>query len=165
MVYDVPMKTIPVTLGKSVIVDDEDYDALSAYKWCLNGADRQYALRRTTKEEGNYLQLMHRQIMGVGKFSDNGIYVDHINGNTLDNRKSNLRFSTNQENARNSKKPSNNTSGHKGVFHYKDRDRYRAFIKYDGRQVHIGMFDTLDEAAEAYRNKAVELFGAFARFE
>jgi len=151
--------------GHVILVDDEDYEALSAFKWCLNSGKNKYAIRRTTNAEGGHLQLMHRQIMGVGRFSDNGIYVDHINGNTLDNRKENLRLATNQQNAVNSRKPKNNTSGLKGVIFYPKQNRWRAFIKFNYKQIHLGMFGTKEEAHAAYCAKAIELYGEFARFE
>lgn len=90
--------------------------------------------------------------------------VDHINGDKLDNRVANLRLATNAENCRNRGAQSNNTSGHKGVgWHKRDR-KWQAYIAVDGRQKCLGNFDTLDDAAAAYRAAATIMHAEFARF-
>lgn len=86
--------------------------------------------------------------------------VDHINGNKLDNRKSNLRICTDAENARNSSKKSGNF---KGVQWRSDKHKFRARIMDNGKEIFIGYFTNEIEAAKAYDTKAKELFGEFAR--
>jgi HNH endonuclease len=88
--------------------------------------------------------------------------VDHIDGDTLNNRWRNLRLATASQNAMNSKRPRSNTSGHKGVFI--DRGRIRAAIKVDGKKLYLGHFETVEEAAAAYQNAALKYFGEFARW-
>lgn len=88
--------------------------------------------------------------------------IDHINGNPLDNRISNLRLSSSKENSRNSKKPKNNSSGYKGVASAKGSPRYRAYICVNRRQLHLGMFDTKESAQEAYNAAAIKHFGEFS---
>ena len=87
---------------------------------------------------------------------------DHKNNQPLDNRKENLRLCTNQENAFNSSKPRNNTSGAKGVSWNKRDRKYEAYISC-GKRRNLGMFTDLIEAAKAYNAAALELFGEFAK--
>ena len=102
---------------------------------------------------------MHRFIM---KPKSNE-YVDHINGDKLDNRKENLRICTKKENQRNQKVRKDNTSGYKGVALMAGK-YWRAYITSGGsRQKHLGNFKTKEEAARAYDEKAKEYFGEFAR--
>jgi hypothetical protein len=112
-------------------------------------------------------KLMHRIVMGV---TDPKIFVDHINGNTLDNRKENLRLCNNTENCRNSKKSVNNTSGYKGVSYvpwsgkWLRNKPWRAYIVVDRKQISLGMYKTKEEAHEAYKQAAVKYHGEFANF-
>lgn len=93
------------------------------------------------------------------------LQIDHIDGNKQNNTPSNLRLATNQDNQRNVKIQRNNTSGFKGVTYEKNRNKWKASI-YDGtRRINLGRFDSPEEAHLAYKNKAFELFGAFARYE
>lgn len=89
------------------------------------------------------------------------LQVDHINGNTADNRLSNLRLATNQQNAANQRTPKNNTSGTKGVS--ARNGRWVAGIKIDGVRIHLGTFNTRELAAAAYAAAASSAFGSFAR--
>lgn len=88
--------------------------------------------------------------------------VDHINGNTLDNRLSNLRVCEHKENRRNSKINLNNSTGYKGVDFVKSKNKYRARIKYNYKEIHLGMFNNAKEAASAYNKAAFKYFGKFA---
>jgi hypothetical protein len=89
-----------------------------------------------------------------------GQHVDHINGNKLDNRKSNLRIVTNQENCFNS---SRKTGKYKGVSYVKSRGKWLAQIMKDYKNYFIGYYDTDYAAAVAYDKRALELFGTHAR--
>lgn len=100
---------------------------------------------------------MHHEILNVSEL------VDHINGNIQDNRKSNLRVANRQTNAANCKIHKHNTSGYKGVSYIKALKKYRAYIMHNDRQLYLGLFQTAEDAAKVYDDKAVELFGDFAR--
>ena len=92
--------------------------------------------------------------------------IDHIDGNTLNDRWENLREATSQQNSWNSKLVSTNTTGYRGVSYIKDLNRYRACISVgNGKSKHIGYFNTAKEAGEAYLKKAKELRGEFVRDE
>jgi len=110
----------------------------------------------------------HRLIYQIANSIDilpSDIQIDHIDGNKQNNNPSNLRIATNQDNQRNVKIQRNNTSGFKGVTYEKNRNKWKASI-YDGtRKINLGRFKSPEEAHLAYKNKAIELFGEFARYE
>jgi hypothetical protein len=147
---------IPLTQGHVAVVDACDA-RFAERKWCASiKRGRPYAMRKCG---GRYL-LLHREILGVTA-SDRR--VDHINGNTLDNRRCNLRLATNSENMRNRGPPRNNTSGFKGVSWDASHGQWRADVTVNGVVRRPGRFDTAEEAARAYDKAARELHGAFAR--
>lgn len=152
------MKEIQLTQGKVALVDDEDYDYLMQWKWCAHKVyNTYYASRKYTKSK-NPLEgsCMHWRIM-------NGKMIDHIDGNGLNNQKSNLRFCTNSQNQMNMRSNINSTSKYKGVC-WKTRDKiWVAQIKLNQKVKHIGSFKNEEDAARAYDAKAKELFGEFAR--
>lgn len=91
-------------------------------------------------------------------------FVDHIDGDTLNNNLSNLRWCTREQNNYNSHCYPNNELGVKGVQFRKDCNKYRARIRYKTKLINIGNYNTVEEAKDAYNNKAKELFGEFANF-
>lgn len=148
------MTEIPLTQGKSAIVDDCDAH-LARFKWfAVQRSKTWYAVRR-----GRYL---HRVILNPPV----GVDVDHISGDGLDCRRANMRLASRGENIRNSRRRSDNTSGFKGVTCDRRspplRKPWKATIHVDGRQVSLGRFSTAEEAGEAYRDAALRLHGAFA---
>jgi hypothetical protein len=113
-------------------------------------------LRTATGQTTGYL---HRLTLSP---EDCSIEVDHINGDSLDNRRENLRPSMRHENARNSGTRRNNTSGFRGVHWCKREQRWKAYIRVNGKLIHIGYFDVFAEACAA-RVAAEKLYhGAFA---
>lgn len=139
------MPKIKLTQEKYSLVDVEDYGELSTNSWCLSSSG--YAKRGTKKLGKTTIHYMHRQIMGYPQG-----YVDHINGDKLDNRRKNLRVVNQSINGHNRHKINkNNTSGHRGIWFDRSRNKYCAEIwvnykKYSKR------FDTLTEALKQ-RNK------------
>ena len=105
--------------------------------------------------------FMHRVILNPPE----GMDTDHINRNPLDNRRCNLRISTRTQNNANSKLRVNNTSGRKGVSWDKYRCIWSASIRIHGKTIHLGRFNELEQAANAYSEKARVLFGVYARIE
>ncbi len=153
------MKTIPLSNGMNAIVDDIDFPALAALKWCIHSQG--YARRRGTSGANGKqsILLMHRVIINAPR----GFQVDHINGNRLDNRRSNLRLATNAENGANQMLSSKNTTGAKGVYFHRQRKKYCAMICSNGRREHLGLFSNIEAASAAYDAAARRLFGEFAK--
>lgn len=152
------MKTIELSQGKIATVDDGDFEELSRHKWFYSQGYAGRNLPMTNGVRDGQIR-MHQAIMGVR----GEVRVDHENTDTLDNRRANLRICTHQQNGFNRGKNQNNTSGRKGVSWCKCTERWRATIMVDNKAIHIGRFNSKEEAASAYANAARELHGEFAR--
>lgn len=148
------IRFIPLTKGKVAIVDAKDYEWLSQHKWYASQKRNGFYACRHSKGKVIY---MHRVIMKAPQ----GLFVDHIDGNGLNNRRSNLRVCTVSQNHQN-QRFRGGLSRYKGVCFLKKINKWRANIGFDGRRMHIGCFDNEIEAAKAYDRKADELFGEFA---
>lgn len=146
---------LPLSTGGVSKIDASDFDALSRHKWRKSkfGRGNPYVIRST----GGRVLLLHRELVGAGP----GQIVDHINRDTLDNRRENLRLCTIAENSRNTVAlPRHNTSGFRGVCRM--RQRWAAMIKVAGRQVFLGTFVAPEDAARAYDKAAALYHGDFA---
>jgi len=154
------MKLIPLTQGQFAIVDDEDYEYLSQWKWYAHKNPRgYYAVRASRTPPGRKRVHLHREILNP----PDGMDCDHINGDGLDNRRCNLRVCTRAENARNQQPQDGYSSRFKGVTRIKQTGKWRVRVKVDGRSTHLGYFTDEIEAARAYDRAARELHGEFAR--
>ena len=154
------MKRIPLTQGKFAIVDDEDYDWLNQWKWCVQKNHRRYYAMRGLYEDGIKIKTlrMHRVILKPIK----GFETDHINHNGLDNRKSNLRLCSHQQNMQNQRGNQNTSSRFKGVTFEKNISKWRGQLRHNSKTYHLGCFDIEIDAAIAYDKKAQEVFGEYA---
>lgn len=137
------MKTIPLTRGRTTIVDDADYKWLSKFKWHYDGA---YAARGVSKKQGKKLR-MHCALLPPIK----GKLTDHINRDKLDNRRANLRYVNAMESTLNQRR-ADNKSGFRGVqIRSKEGElMWAASTNLRGKRRHIGCFATAEEAARAY---------------
>lgn len=147
--------------GEQALVDIEDFMAHGHLRWSFRGPHGNKYVRlakRIGKSTTNI--AFHRLIMGATKLQ----IVDHINGNVLDNRKTNLRFCTVAQNRANAKKRSGGISKFKGVTYSPlGKRKWGAVIKHNKKKIYLGCYETEIEAATIYDQAARELFGNFAR--
>lgn len=148
-------RKIPLTQGKFAIVDEADYDELSAHRWHLHQCGSGLYAARCA---GGRLILMHRQILNAPA----GMLCDHKNHDGLDNRRSNLRLCTPAQNQHNSRPQINCRSAYKGVSWNRQAKKWQARIGRNGQTIFIGYYDYEQDAAIAYDDMAAELFGEFA---
>jgi HNH endonuclease len=146
---------IPLSQGQSALVDDEDFEWLSKYKWGFYGP-KNYAQNGARNRKPQTI-LMHRLILDAPK----GLVVDHIDGNGLNNQRSNLRLATRRQNAHNRPKQANNQSGFKGIS--KHHRRWKATIRANGKCIYLGLFKTAELAGAVYDQAALKFHGEFAR--
>lgn len=142
--------------GKSAIVDDCDYEKLKKYNWYCTPAGYVYGERMVARDLGHH--FMHRIVC----CPPDGMCPDHINGNPLDNRKSNLRPVTPSQNLMNTRIRKNKSSKYKGVWWNDIAKFWYSSICKDGESIHLGNFRTQRDAAIAYNQAAIQYFGEYA---
>lgn len=156
------MKEIPLTQGQAALVDDDMFDFLNQWKWWAQwnpGTKSFYAAQHAGSRRFRPTIYMARLIMQTPK----GFDCDHINHQTLDNRKSNLRNCTRSQNTMNSHLRSDNTTGSKGVRLH--RNKFQARIMVNGKIVFCKDFPTLEEAIAAREEAVRKYHGEFANIE
>ncbi len=136
-----------------VMVDDEDYEWLRQYEWQV---DRHNSVK--THAPGMKGKLIHRLILNAPEHLE----VDHIDGNRLNNQRSNLRLATSSQNKMNRGPRKDNTSGYKGVSWHSQRLKWTARVKAGQKYIHLGLFDSKEAAALAYNSAARQLHGEYA---
>lgn len=151
------MQIIVLTQGKFAIVDDEDYQELSKYKWYVGS--RGYAIRHPKMIKGirkGHI-AMHRIIINA----PDGMEVDHRDGNRLNNQKVNLRICTRKQNLHNQKTAKNNKSGYRGIS-YRNKDQvWVASLACDGK-IYSRWCKTKQKAIETWNMLAKKYYGEFA---
>ncbi len=148
------MKEIPLTKGFVALVDDEDFERLSVHRWHMVTA---YAGRKVRNGDRVGATMMHRELMSPPP----GMVVDHINGDTLDNRKNNLRVCTPSQNKTN--RICIGKSGFKGVESRRNGSVWVVRMNRESKQLYFGRFRSAEEAARAYDEHARKIHGEFAR--
>jgi hypothetical protein len=162
MVIEIPLSKKGKYAGLfTAIVDDVDAD-LAQSNWSV--VNQRYAQKNYPDNKKGY---MHRIVLErvLGRKLEHNEDVDHINEIKLDNRRENLRLATRIQNSANRGKNKNNTTGYKGVMWLPKRKQFIASIKFNYKRIQLGYFTTAEEAHEAYKAKAIELHGEFAKFE
>jgi hypothetical protein len=143
------MKTVPISNTQLVaLVDDDDYDKIKGYTWRLNGDG--YVIT------GDGTIALHRLIV-------NNNMTDHKDNDKLNCQKYNLRSTTHRLNGGNRRLGKNNTTGFKGVSYCSNAQKYKATICFFGKNKHLGYYDNINQAAIAYNNAAIKLFGEHAK--
>lgn len=144
---------LKLSSGLVALIDAADAWVCEGNRWVADWRGENCYVSRNIKRKKQYL---HRLLANPGP----GECVDHINGNTLDNRRSNLRCCSRQQNAWNgkSRKPK---SGHKGVVAH--HEKWSARLTINGKNLYLGLYSSPTEAALAYNEAAVQHFGEFAR--
>lgn len=159
------MKQIELTQGKFALVDDEDYEELNKYKWYANYSPNTktfYAVRNySVGKKKQKAVKMHRHIMQLKGYDISGKVIDHINHDTLDNTKGNLRVCTHSQNLMNAKMPRRNTSGFRGVTLIQSK-YWIAQININRKQTYLGSFKSKEDAYEAYISAREKYYGEFA---
>jgi hypothetical protein len=150
---------ITLTKGYEAIIDAEDVPLVQGYNWsALVTRKNVYAMRRCNTR-GSI--LMHREVACTPK----GLETDHINLNTLDNRSVNLRIVNQSQNSMNTTKPVTNTSGVKGVYWNKEKCKWQAQIKVNGKNRYLGRFSCIEDAKKVHREAAINFHKGYVRFE
>lgn len=154
-------RTIPLTQGQVTTVDIGDFDWLNQWKWCALWSKHGkcfYAARTSVSATGRRGTIrMHRFILDLSGKTEG----DHKNGDTLDNRRFNLRPANHQQNSRNRKHRIDNQSGFRGV--YSDGIAWRAQIRISGKLKSLGRFGSAESASAAYENERRQTYGEFIR--
>jgi hypothetical protein len=157
-------RVIPLTRGKFAMVDAADYADLSQFQWHarLDTKNGKYYAQRNVRIGPHWrdrsMEPMHRRILKAPA----SMQVDHMGPDTLDNRKSNLRLATPQQNQYNRGPQRNNTSGYKGVYWLEPYGKFQALIVVKKRHISLGLFTDKVMAAKAYDAAALHYGGEFA---
>ena len=152
------MKTIPLGNGGNIIIDDCDFEDVSRFHWHKNRGNYPVRFEGNARLPGRKCIYLHRSLMPPPPRK----WVDHVNGNKLDNRRENLRICKPRENCRNKKGVKNTSSQYKGVCKCKRTGRWAASIGVDFKTIWLGRHSTEEEAARAYDAAAKEHHGDFA---
>ena len=135
---------------KTIIIDTEDLENVNKCRWCVTNAG--YAYVKNKRDYG----LLHHIIMGK---PNRGMVVDHINRNTLDNRRSNLRTVTHAENLRNTGIISNNTTGYKGICFCKKEKKFKPKISVNLKTINRGSYIKIEDAVNARKEAELKYWG------
>lgn len=154
------MKEIKLTNGGVALVDDEDFEKLSSYKWHRHDERTLQYVRVALYGSGKQqILLMHRVVMNA----PTGVDVDHRDGDGLNNQKYNLRLCTDQQNSMNLKLFRTSTSGHKGVSWNKQFKKWEAYIWFHRKKIRLGEYKEKSDAIAARENAEKELYGNWSR--
>ena len=151
---------VPLTRGYEAVISLADLPIVERFNWCVIVAPTKVYATRTECGNGEKRYIyMHRAILNAPP----GVLVDHRDGDGLNNQRSNLRFATFGENARNQRISKQNASGFKGVSWHTKGKRWVAQIKHEGEVIYLGGFTDPAEAHAAYCKASAIYHGEFGR--
>ena len=142
--------------GRDVIISPQDYNIVVSKKWQWAGSRRAYLYHHYREAGKRKCIMLHRLILNAPK----GVCVDHKDGNTFNNTRENLRLCSQSQNLQNRRARQNTHL--KGITFRRDRNRWRARIKYNGKELYLGYYRTQEEAHAAYLEAARKYYGEFA---
>lgn len=142
--------------GAEFFIDYDDYEIICKYTWNQNDKGYIYA------NSNNKRVYLHRILFNLTQRNQ---LVDHINHNVLDNRRSNLRIVNNSQNQMNRDKPKQNTSGIKGVYWHKNKEKWQANIQIDNKLLYLGIFDSKQDAINARKDAEKKYFNEYDYYE
>lgn len=152
---------ISLTQGYEAVIDVADVSIVEDRNWCFdNKKTSGYAVSTVCKKDGKSTTLLLHRLLMNPSFN---LVVDHIDGNGLNNRRSNLRICSTAENSRNQRIKLKNTSGFKGVSWHKRTQKWQSHIRRDGKGYNLGHFNTPEDAYAAYCQSSDKLHGEFGR--
>lgn len=150
---------IGLTRGLIAVADEDAFDLAAGMKWyAISCGSKFYACHTKRRKDLSETILLHRLLTGA----PNGMVVDHINGDTMDNRSANLRVCTAQENLWNQSVRRDSASGVRGIRQDKKSGRWKVSVMRDRRDHWVGSFETLDAAKAAHEAASLRLYGQFA---
>lgn len=153
------MKYLNVCGGSQALVDDDLYDRLNEFSWCLG--NRGYPQTRLKCEHGRTMRMLHQVVICLfynidclcdTTYAEHGFNIDHINHDRLDARIENLRYLSAERNKQRQQKQTKHSSQYRGVSWDKATGKWMARIQIDGKPLYLGLFDTEDAASAAYNN-------------
>lgn len=149
---------IPLTRGKYALIDKSSVDRISKHRWAAHKIGNTWYAARKDRNANGKMVFMHREVMEC----PNGMVVDHVNRDGLDNRLSNLRVCSHSQNIQNKKIQKNNSSGWIGVNWSRVSQKWQAGVALNGKNTHVGLFLCPIEAAIARDVAAIEVYGEYA---
>jgi hypothetical protein len=155
---------VPLTQGYEAIIDAADVHMVDGWNWYAMVLTNTVYVARNSHRDANGNRntiLLHRVIIGC----PDGLDVDHRDADGLNNRRCNLREATHAQNMRNRRIQADNTSGFKGASWHKNSGKWQAKISIDGKEHHLGLHPTPEEAHAAYASASARLHGEFGRTE
>ncbi len=144
--------------GNSFLIDAEDLKLIEGVSW--SRGKRGYPVSHTSRKDpnGHKAITLHRLLLGFPKEMD----IDHISGDKMDNRKSNLRVCTHEQNMFNQKLRATNSSGN-GVSYHKQARKFEAYIHIDGKKKYLGLYSSLESASAARDAATRQYCGEYGR--
>ena len=153
---------VPLTKGHEALIDARNVSLVEGFNWSAKVDLRQDGSVRNVyahRQSKTGVVHMHRIIAGAHA----GQFVDHMDGDGLNNLSANLRICSHAQNLRNQSISADNTSGYKGVWFHKKSSKWAAAIQIDGTRKHLGIFENIEDAARAYASASEAFHGEYGR--